>query len=89
MGGETAKPIRLSEHAARYALTRGFEAAEVRRAIREAPWQRAEGNRMECRLDFPYNNTWNGRRYATKRVRPFFVEEPDEIVVVTVITYYF
>jgi len=40
MGEEIAKPIRLSEHAARYALTRGFEAAEVRRAIREAPWQR-------------------------------------------------
>ena len=64
MGGEIAKPIRLSEHAARYAPTRGFEAAEVRRAIREAPWQRAEENRMECRLDFPYNSMeWPTMRY--------------------------
>jgi hypothetical protein len=30
-----------------------------------------------------------GKRYATKQVRPIFVEEEREIVVVTVYTYYF
>ncbi|MGO9269362.1 MAG: hypothetical protein ACLQOO_03725 [Terriglobia bacterium] len=30
---------------------------------------------------------WNGKVYATKRVRPIFVEEAAEILVVTV--YYF
>jgi len=44
---------------------------------------------MECRKDFPYNQVWNGKRYATKQVRPGFVEEPEEIVVITVYTYYF
>ena len=33
--------------------------------------------------------TWNGVFYATKRVRPIFVEEVAEIVVVTVYTYFF
>jgi uncharacterized protein YuzE len=32
---------------------------------------------------------YNGRHYATKQVRPVFVEEPNEIVVVTVYVYYF
>jgi ABC-type glucose/galactose transport system permease subunit len=31
----------------------------------------------------------NGEVYATKQVRPIFVEEAGEIVVVTVYTYYF
>ena len=44
---------------------------------------------MECRKDFPYNATWNGKPYRTKQVRPVFVEEIAEILVVTVYTYYF
>ena len=31
----------------------------------------------------------NGRRFATKQVRPIFAEEATEIVIVTVYTYYF
>ena len=39
---------------------------------------------MECRKDFPFDALWNGLHYATKQVRPVFLEEPNEIVVVTV-----
>ena len=39
--------------------------------------------------EFPYNAVWNGTFYAVKRVRPIFVEEATEIVVVTVYTYFF
>jgi hypothetical protein len=38
---------------------------------------------------FSYDKQWNGKFYATKQVRPVFVEEATEIVVVTVYTYYF
>ena len=48
--------------------------------------QRAEQKRTK---DFPFAADWNGRTYATKQVRPVFVDEPNEIVVVTVYTYYF
>jgi hypothetical protein len=82
------KPIRLSNHAKIYFAERGFTAEEVEQAIRSAPWTEAEGGRLECSLDLPYDRLWNGRRYAIKRVRPIFVEEADEIVVVTVLTYY-
>lgn len=83
------KPIRLSAHAAGYMASRGFSIQDVEVAIREQPWQPAANGRLECRSDFPYNRVWNGRQYSIRQVRPVFVEERTEIVVVTVYTYYF
>lgn len=83
------KPIRLSEHALRYRSKRGFTVAEVKETIRTSPWMSAELGRLDCRKDFPYAKEWNGKVYATKQVRPIFVEEAGEIVVITVYTYYF
>ena len=83
------KPIRLSKHAQSYFAKRGFTAAEVEEAIRTCAWTPAELGRRECRKDFPFDADWNGQHYATKQVRPVFVEEATEIVVVTVYTYYF
>jgi len=83
------KPIRLSDHAARYSEKRGFSVAEVEAAIRTASWRPAELGRLECEKDFPYDKQWNGKTYSIKRVRPVLVDEPAEIVVVTVYTSYF
>jgi hypothetical protein len=83
------KPIRLTKHAREYLTSRGFTEAEVEEAIRTCPWQRSELERWECRKDFPFDAHWNGRHYATKQVRPIFAEEPTELVMVTVYTYYF
>ena len=83
------KPIRLSEHALRYTGKRGFTAAEIEETIRTMPWMPAELGRLECQKNFPYGKEWNGKVYATKQVRPIFIEEAGEIVVITVYTYYF
>jgi hypothetical protein len=40
-------------------------------------------------MDFPFGKEWNGKTYRTKQVRPIFVEEAGEILVVTVYTYFF
>ena len=78
------KPVRLSGHA-RYQLTRrGVSEAEVVEVIQTAVWEPIELDRLQCRKDFPFGEEWNGRFYQTKQVRPIFVEEADEIVVVTV-----
>ena len=82
------KPVRLSAHALSYIAKRGFTVAEVEDTIRAERWEPAELGRMECRKAFSFNREWNKRFYATKAVRPIFVEEADEIVVVTVYTYY-
>ncbi len=82
------KPIRLSRHALSKRESRGFSTEEVEEAIRNGPWTPAKSGRQECLWDIPYNDFWNGKRYAVKRIRAIFVEEPDAIEVVTVISYY-
>ena len=83
------KPIRLSAHALSYAEKRGFSTADVERAIRAGEWEPAELGRLQCRMDFAFERQWNGKFYRTRQVKPVFVEELSEIVVVTVYTYYF
>lgn len=62
---------------------------EVIEAIRSSPWEPADRGRFACRKNFPYDAEWNRKIYDTKQVRPIFVDEPNEIVVVTVYTYFF
>jgi hypothetical protein len=83
------KNIRFSKHASGYIAKRGFTVAEVEEAIRTCAWKATELGRLDCQKDFPYGKEWNGKVYATKQVRPVFVDEPQEIVVITVYTYYF
>ena len=83
------KPIRLSAHALGYVSKRGFTLVEVEEAIRTCRWTPAARNRMECRKEFPFGQDWNGTFYANKRVRPIFVETPQELIVVTVSTYFY
>jgi hypothetical protein len=52
-------------------------------------WQPAESGRLECRKDFPYEKEWNKRYYKIKQVRPIFMEEAKEIIVITVYTYFY
>ena len=83
------KPIRLTVHAQGYLSRRGFTVAEVEEAIRTGVWRPASRGRQETSKEFAYGQDWNGTVYATKRVRPVFVEEATEIVVITVYTYFF
>jgi len=83
------KPVRLSGHARVQLPFRGATADEVIDAIRSEQWIPAELGRLECYKDFPFGKEWNRKVYATKRVRPIFVEYPTEIVVITVYAYYF
>ena len=83
------KLIRLSGHVRDQLAFRGATGQEVVEAIQTEPWRPAESGRLECQKDFVFNAIWNRKHYATKRVRLIFVEEPDEIAVVTIYVYYF
>lgn len=82
------KPICLIAHAASSLDRRGFTVAEVEATIRGSLWMPARNHRLQATRDFAFDDEWNGKRFATKRVRPVLVEEADEIVVVTVDTYF-
>lgn len=88
-GPPPVKPIRLSAHARGYLDRRGCSEAEIVETIQSEIWHPARLGRSQAEKDFPYGQVWNGHRYAVKRVRPVFVEEDTEIVVVTVYTYFF
>lgn len=85
----SVKSVRLSEHARQQLQFRGSTEQEVVDTIRTAAWEPAELGRMECRKNFTFEAEWNKKYYAMRQVRPIFVEEPDEVVVITVYVYYF
>ena len=83
------KSIRLSQHAKEQARCRGCTEEEVRQVIQTSQWKKAELGRLQCRKDFVFSKIWNGKEYKTKQIKPIFIEEKEEIVVVTVYVYYF
>ena len=83
------KPVRLSGHARDQLGARGVTEGEVVQAIREQTWWPADRGRLQWRKDVAFGREWNGTVYAARQVRPIFVDEANEIVVVTVYAYYF
>ena len=44
---------------------------------------------MMYRLNLPYGAEWQGNSYAIKQVAPVVMETENEIIVITVYTFYF
>jgi len=86
---EKDKSIRLSAHARQQLVFRGASEEQVFDTIRTEEWSPAALNRLECRKNFAFNSQWNNKYYDSQQIRPIFIEEPDEIIVITVYVYYF
>ncbi len=61
---------------------------EVKKTIRETPRLPEEKGRLTCARTFPFYAEHYGRFYRSKDVVPIFVEEAEEIVVITVYTFF-
>ena len=83
------KPIRLTSHARLQCAERGATEEEVVQAVREGLAESAKLGRTLCRFNFAFDRSWQGSWYAVKQVAPVIKEEAEEIVVVTVYTFYF
>ena len=83
------KPIRFSKHAEEQVLERGATTAEAAETIRKGAREPAKHGRELCRYNFAFGRKWQGKRYAIKQVAPVIVEKANEILVVTVYTFYF
>ena len=83
------KPIRFSKYVEDYAKKRGFTVAEVKTLFAQVPG--AQPSSADWIVEKILHMEMNGMAevYETKQVRPVFVEETGEIVVITVYTYYF
>ena len=62
---------------------------EVQEAVRKGTREIAKLDRLMCRYNFHYGREWQGNEYPIKQVAPVIVENRDEIVVITVYTFYF
>lgn len=83
------KRIRLTKHAGEQAVERGASEEQVKEAVRKGAREPAKRGCELCRYNFPFTGTWQGKPYAVKQVAPVIREEPHEIVVITVYTFYF
>ncbi len=83
------KLMRLTQHAREQCVERGATEAEVRQAVEQGSREPAKLGRELCRFNFPFGKSWQGTVYAIKQVAPVVKEESDEIVVITVYTFYF
>ena len=83
------KSIRLTTHASEQCVERGATEAEVKQAIEQGAREPAKRGRFMYRLNFQYNAKWQGKFYAIKQVAPVVAEAQNEIMVVTVYTFYF
>jgi len=83
------KRIRLTRHAQEQAAERGATESEVKEAVRKGSRQPAKLGREMCRYNFAFDRNWQGRHFAVKQVAPIIQEQPNEIVVITIYTFYF
>ena len=84
-----SKPIILTRHATERMGERGASEDDVREAIRIGHCEPAQRGLIQYRLNLEFNGKWDGRYYAIKQVVPIVAEEKEQLVVVTVYTFYF
>lgn len=81
--------IKFTKHALKRIEKRGTSKEEVIEAIETGNREPAQENKIMCKLNLPYNSIWMESFYPIKQVAPVIVEEGDEIIVITVYTFYF
>jgi hypothetical protein len=83
------KPIRFTKHALEQCVERGADRNEVVEAIRTGRRETAKQGRVLCRANFQFNRKWQRHFYPIKQVVPVIVDDVNEIIVITVYTFYF
>lgn len=88
-GGWLLEKIVFTAHSLQRMKERGTNEQDIREAIRIGRKEPAKGKRSVYRLNLEFKRTWDGRYYGIQQVAPVVIEEGDEIVVITVYTFYF
>lgn len=81
--------VRLHPHAQDRMQERGATEEEVVGTIEHGERFTAKHGRTGFRRNFPFDGAWNDRRYSTKQVEAFAVEEEGGWLVITVIAKFF
>jgi len=68
---------------------RGATEQEVIGTIERGERFAAKHGRTGFRRNFPFDGEWKGRRYSTKQVEAYAIEEEEDWLVITVIVKFF
>ncbi len=81
--------IRFHPHALERMAQRGATEQEVIVAVEAGERFNAKFDRAGYRRNFPFEKRWRGKRYETKQVEAYAVQQNDDWLVISVITRYF
>ena len=81
--------IRLHPHAEQRLAERGATREEVFATVQWGEKIPAKFERTGFRRNFPFSGSWRGRRYKTKQVEAYAVNENGDWLVLTVLVKYF
>ena len=81
--------IRIHPHAAARMAERGAAPDEVEATVTAGERFPARFGRTGFRRNFSFGADWRGRRYETKQVEVYAVEEDGDWLVITVVVKYF
>lgn len=80
--------VRLHPHAQERLSERGARESEVIATIQGGECYPAKFGRTGFRRNFPFNREWRGRRYGTKQVEVYAVEENGWLVLTVIVRYF-
>lgn len=81
--------VGLHPHAKARLQERGATEGEVIATIDRGERFSAKHGRTGFRCNFPFDGEWNNRRYSTKQIEAYAVEEEEGWLVITVIVKFF
>ena len=80
--------VRLHPHARDRLRERGATEQEVIATIERGERLAAKHGRTGFRCNFPVDGEWNNRRYATKQVEAYAVEDDGWLVITVVVKFF-
>ena len=80
--------IRLHPHARERLTERGATEAEVIATVETGERFPAKWGRTGFRRNFAFNGEWRDRRYATKQIEAYAVEEEGWLVIPIIVRYF-
>jgi hypothetical protein len=81
--------IEINPHAFRRAVERGATEVEILSIVESGERFPAKFGRVGFRRSFRFDDIWRGRRYDTKQIEAYAVEENGRWIVIRVVTKYF
>ena len=83
------KPVRFTSHALEQLSERGTNKDEVIESIKKGKREKAKKGRFIYRANYQFNSNWNDRYFSIKQVAPVILESEEELIVITVYTFYY